>query len=79
MWRAFFLALGVYSCLLGAQCLVIDKAVLQPRSETSSRFTQRLSSSRREVVPPKWAPWSLLSAGSVVILYTFTLPQKMKV
>jgi hypothetical protein len=31
----------------------------------------------REVEPPEWAPWSLMSVGAVVILYTFTIPKKM--
>ena len=28
MWRAFFLAVGIYGMLLGVECLAIDKVVL---------------------------------------------------
>ena len=28
MWRAFFLAIGIYLCILGAECLVVDKFVM---------------------------------------------------
>ena len=31
----------------------------------------------REITPPEWAPWSLLSVGSVVLLYSFTIPQRV--
>lgn len=68
MWRAFFLAVGIYACILGAECLLIDKAVLAPREGTG----------REELVPPDWVSWSLLSAGAVTILYSFTLPQRVK-
>jgi hypothetical protein len=37
-----------------------------------------MASAQREISPPEWAAWSLLSAGAVVILYSITLPQKMK-
>ena len=31
------------------------------------------SAGPREVKPAEWAPWSLLSVGAVVILYSLTL------
>ncbi len=79
MWRALFLALGIYACLLGAECLVIDKALLTSR-DRSQGLMGRLDPSagrQRELIPSEWAPWSLLSAGAVTILYSFTLPQRL--
>jgi hypothetical protein len=79
MIRSFFLAIGIFALILGAESLVIDKVVLAPNQEaTMQGFTERMATGQREVVPPEWAPWSLLSAGAVVILYSFTLPQKLK-
>lgn len=79
MIRSFFLAVGIFSLILGAECLVLDRAVLKPSQEsTIEGFTERMASAQREITPPEWAPWSLLSAGAVVILYSFTLPQKIK-
>ena len=31
MWRAFFLALGIYVFLLGAQCLAVERFILKSR------------------------------------------------
>ena len=73
MWRAFFLGLGAYVTLLGLECLVIDKAFLagEERPGAIGRLTARAAS--RELTPPDWAPWSLLSAGAVTMLYSLTL------
>ena len=79
MLRAFFLAMGIYSFLLGLECLVVDKAVLQPSREASaSALAQQVAPVYREITPADWAPWSLLSAGAVVTLYSFTLPAKLR-
>ncbi len=75
MFRAFFLALGLTTFILGLECLVLDKAVLAPRS---NRPVEQVTVSYREVRPPEWAPWSLLSGGAVVMLYSFTLPAKIR-
>lgn len=80
MWRAFFLAVGAYCCLVGVECLLIDKAVLAGQKERPGvlgPFNARPVASR-DIVPADWAPWSLLSAGAVTILYSFTLPRKTK-
>jgi hypothetical protein len=79
MLRAFFLALGIYAFILGLECLVLDKAVLHPgRDATASALAQQAAPALREILPPEWAPWSLLSAGAVVMLYSFTLPAKLR-
>jgi hypothetical protein len=70
MWRSFFLAIGAYSCLLGVEALTIEKAVLKvDPSNTQTAL--------REIVPPDWAPWSMLATGAVVMLYSFTIPQRV--
>lgn len=69
MWRSFFLAVGAYCCLLGVEALAIERAVLK---NTSNSFQ-----TSREVIPPDWAPWSLLGTGAVVVLYSFTVPQRV--
>ena len=79
MLRAFFLAMGIYAFILGLECLVLDKAVLQPSREASaSAMAQQVAPALREIAPAEWAPWSLLSAGAVVTLYSFTIPAKLR-
>ena len=70
MWRAFFLAFGLSLLLVGLECLVVDDFVL------AARFTA--AEGACNIKPPEWAPWSLLSAGAVTMLYSFTIPQRVK-
>jgi hypothetical protein len=79
MLQAFFLAVGVTVCLLGLECLVLDKAVLLPRSASrAAGVAQDVAPAVRQITPPEWGPWSLLSGGAVVILYSFTIPAKLR-
>ena len=78
-----FLAVGISTCILGAECLVVEKFVLgseaTPTAESpaslfgSPSSPAAIGSPARELEPPDWAPWSMLSAGAVVILYAVTL------
>lgn len=77
MWRSIFLALGIVLCILGAECLVMEKAVLasdKPLAQaTSSLFLSGQAQVDHEIKPPDWAPWTLMSLGAVVILYSYSI------
>jgi len=77
MWRAFFLAIGISLCILGGECMLIDKAVLASPRSASAGGELKTALGGREYTPPDWMPWSLLSVGAVVILYSFTVPQRV--
>ena len=66
MWRALFVALGFYCFVLGVECLLVEKVELTNRGNSQSVFGHIESSVRgREIEPPDWAPWSLMSTGAV--------------
>lgn len=73
MWRALFMAVGITGAVLGLECLAIDKAIL---SSPNNGPNQALATTR-EWVPPEWLPWTLLSGGAIVVLYSFTIPRRM--
>jgi hypothetical protein len=82
MWRSFFLAIGVYLVLLGGQCLGVQKFVLKgsqsaPAQQSSLFTAPTRSTPGKELQPPPWAPWSLMSTGLVVCLYSFSIPKRM--
>ncbi len=85
MWKALFLATGICLSVLGAECLVIERCYLKPKAQTTAQSTAPSAllgsptppPQRREIVPPEWAPWSLMAAGAVVILYSITLPKRI--
>ncbi|MGC4005384.1 MAG: hypothetical protein QM811_20600 [Pirellulales bacterium] len=71
MWRSAFLALGIFTLVLGIECLIMERAtIISQRDTASAKYS--------EFVPPDYAPWSLMSAGTIVILYSFTLPKRFK-
>jgi hypothetical protein len=77
MWRAFFLALGVFACILGGQCLVVESFVMAsdapPEAPATLFGAPPPGAVSQPYQPPEWAPWTLLSTGAVVILYSLTL------
>jgi len=79
MWRAFFLALGIYACIFGAECLVVENFVFageRPATNGAGQaalFENGGPAASRDWKPAEWVPWSLLSTGAVIILYSVTL------
>ena len=57
--------------------MLIDKAIFAPGGGSDQTVTIKVPS-LKEVVPPEWAPWILMSAGIVVILYSFAIPKRVK-
>jgi hypothetical protein len=85
MWRSLFLAIGITACILGSECLVVEKAVLAAKQdplldESQNGFampflTGDYQPPQREFTPPDWAPWSLISIGAITMIYSFTIPR----
>ncbi len=80
MWRAFFVAMGIVLCIVGGECLIIDKAVLAKSEDGTTAFNanqQPTGPISRDLKPPEWAPWTFISVGAVVLLYSFTIPRRV--
>ena len=77
MLRAFFLAMGISTCIYGAECLVVERFVLaadtKPAATQPGAFTSPPAKPPREMKPPEWAPWSLLATGALVVLYSLAM------
>ena len=78
MWRAFFLSIGIYACILGGECLVVERVVLNRTEKVASTMPLVPGEARKkEITPPDWAPWSLLSFGVITMIYSFTIPKRI--
>jgi hypothetical protein len=81
MWRAFFLAVGFFVMILGVECMGVERVSLKAREDPpppSSPFdTEVKVGPHKQLVPPPWAPWSLLASGAVTCLYSFTIPRRV--
>jgi len=79
VWRSFFLAVGIMLLIVGIECLIIDSATLYSSPEYPSDYLDPAAATgttTRVVSPSEWMPWSLLSAGGIVVLYAVTLPKR---
>jgi hypothetical protein len=75
MWQAILLAIGISLCVVGGECLVLEKVVLAHPTLTRQRddfgaLDPVLTTPRRVLVPPEWAPWVLLAGGAIAVLYS---------
>jgi hypothetical protein len=81
MWRALFLAIGIYMCIIGAECMAVERFELAgadvdpdaPPPATLFGAAPGPIAASRDIEPAEWAPWSFLSAGTVIILYALTI------
>jgi hypothetical protein len=80
MWRSFFLSIGVFMIILGAQCLGVQKFTMKMRSDplpATALFETPKPGPKKQFTPAPWTPWSLLVTGAVVCLYSYTLPKRL--
>jgi hypothetical protein len=77
MVRAFFAAVGISLCILGAECLLVDSAVLASAEKLpvaqNSLYVAAPTVEKKVVKTPEWAPWTFLSAGTIILIYAVTL------
>lgn len=80
MYRAAFLAFGVYLLLSGAGLLFIDEVALS--KQVSRRAAPVLSlmgdedpEGRYHLQPPDWFPFTSMGLGIVTMLYAIALPK----
>ena len=78
MWRAFFLGIGIYLMIAGAECLTVDRVVWRVGPTPVDDFALEAGGAKAAgFSPAPWVPWSLLSTGAVTCLYSFTIPKRM--
>lgn len=80
MWRAMFLSVGIFLILLGIQCLGVQQFTLKahddPIVQDSSSDAPTVGP-QKKINPKPWAPWSLMGSGTIVCLYSFTIPKRV--
>jgi hypothetical protein len=66
---------------VGVECLGVETVNLKihdaPPAPVSPFDTEPKTGAPKQLTPPPWAPWSLLSSGAVMCLYSFTIPRRV--
>ena len=83
MWRSLFLAVGIFTIILGISFLGIDRVTLRFHEEAPPPAAFSFSDAPKEgppvqITPAPWWPWTFLSFGAVVCLYSFTIPWRVQ-
>lgn len=79
MSRPLLLAIGLFICLIGIECMVVETAFITTSDFAETNFSEpRFSATDFAISPPDWASWGLLAGGSVVMLYAFTIPLRAR-
>lgn len=82
MWRSLFIAIGVMAIIIGFESLMIDSATFyKSRATTPGEFldpTKIAGQTTSTWKPSEWFPWAVLSIGSLVVIYSFTLPKRFQ-
>jgi hypothetical protein len=82
MIRSIFLSVGLFVTLWGVSLLFVDKVVLNSKEEGGrdrdfrGLFTSVNADRQKVFDPPDWCAFSLMSVGSVTMLYAVALPRK---
>lgn len=83
MLRSIFFATGLFVVLWGVSFLFVDKVTLKVGNQAQLRqrgfrgmFSSRSAAKPKIIDPPDWAAFSLMSIGSVTMLYAVALPRK---
>ncbi len=82
MLRASGFAVGLFIAMWGGTFLYVDKLVLfdPPKDEAGIRgmlAKERVAEETRPVIDPAdWSAFTLMSIGSVTMLYSVALPKK---
>ena len=82
MVRSIFCSIGLFVFLWGAAFLMVDKLVLDMDAKSDREegfrgmFITVNDNRERLIDPPDWAAFSLMSVGSVTMLYAVALPKR---
>jgi hypothetical protein len=82
MVRATFFAMGLFVSLVGGSFLLVDKVVLNVRPDAAQvegfrgLFSAQTPDSKAVFDPPDWAAFSMMSIGTVTMLYAAALPRR---
>lgn len=84
MLRSTFFSVGLFITLWGISFLFVDKLMIKtkevPKHEKAFRglfaAVTPAGANHRIIDPPEWAAFSLLSIGTVTMLYSVALPRR---
>jgi len=83
MWRSIFMAIGIMLFIVGAECLVIDSAMvyesmLRKLPNFISGTGMAVGGGLRQINTQEWMPWVFMAVGVIVVLYSIHIPRRFQ-
>ena len=80
MLKAMCVGVGLFLLILGLSLHGIDSYTVKPSmsAKATGLWGGPFQSEAKTITPEPWKPWMYLGTGTILILWTFTLPAKMK-
>ena len=80
MLKAICLGVGMFLLILGLLLHGIDSYTVRPSksAQATGVWYGPVQPEAKMIVPEPWKPWVYLGAGTILMLWTFTLPARMK-
>lgn len=73
MTKGFFLIAAFVSIVYGAEMLCVEEIEWRTGQPMSAQSFMGSFSGKKKWEPPEWAPWSCLSGGATLFLWTMML------
>ena len=77
MWRTFFFTVGFCVLVVGLQFLFVEEMFPRDDTRIPAPFLKKdANGAVLAVKAVECVPWTVVSAGSIVCLYSFTIPRR---
>ena len=79
MIKSLSFGIGIFLIVVGLSLHVIDSYTVRPSvaAQATGSWYRPYQPTATTITPEPWKPWGYAAAGTVLILWTCTLPKKM--
>lgn len=80
MIKFISIGVGIFLVILGTTLHGVDSYTVRPSAtaQATGLFAGPFQPEAKTITPEPWKPWAYTGAGIILVLWTCTLPAKMK-
>jgi hypothetical protein len=80
MLKSVSLGIGIFLLVIGVSLHTIDSYTVRPSAtaQAAGAWYGPMQPTAKTITPEPWKPWAYTGAGIILVLWTCTLPARMK-